>query len=116
MSVDIYYFSGTGNSLVVARDIVEKTNGKLIAIPSVMNKDKIRTDAEAIGVIFPVHGIFRIPSIVERFVGKRTMPIQSTFLRSPHMEVWLAELSKVFAKWSNLAAANFQQDSQYICR
>ena len=70
MSVDIYYFSGTGNSLVVARDIVEKTNGKLIAIPSVMNKDKIRTDAEAIGVIFPVHGIFRIPSIVERFVGK----------------------------------------------
>ncbi len=70
MTVDIYYFSGTGNSLAVARDIAEKTHGNLISIPSVMNKDKIRTDAEVVGVVFPVHGIFRIPSIVERFVGK----------------------------------------------
>ncbi len=42
MSVDVYYFSGTGNSLAVARDIAEKTNGKLISIPSVMSKDRIR--------------------------------------------------------------------------
>jgi ferredoxin/flavodoxin len=70
MSVDVYYFSGTGNSLSVARDIAEKTRGNLIAIPYVMNKDRIKTDAKMIGVVFPVHGIFRIPSIVERFVGK----------------------------------------------
>jgi len=70
LNVDVYYFSGTGNSLVVARDIAEKTCGKLIAIPSVMNKDKIKTDDELIGVVFPVHGICRIPSIVERFFGK----------------------------------------------
>jgi ferredoxin len=35
-----------------------------------MNKERIETDAQAIGVVFPVHGIFRIPSIVERFIGK----------------------------------------------
>ena len=70
MNMDVYYFSGTGNSLAVARDIAEKTSGKLIAISSVMNKDKIKTEAEIIGVVFPVHGIFRVPSIVERFVGK----------------------------------------------
>ena len=70
LSVDVYYFSGTGNSLVVARDIAEKTNGKLISIPSIMSKDRIETDAQVIGVVFPLHGIFRIPSIVERFVGK----------------------------------------------
>ncbi len=29
---EIYYFSGTGNSLVVARDLSEKLCGKLIAI------------------------------------------------------------------------------------
>jgi ferredoxin/flavodoxin len=69
MAVDVYYFSGTGNSLVVARDIAEKTCGKLISISSVMNKDRIETDANVI-VVFPVYGIFRIPSIVERFVGK----------------------------------------------
>jgi Pyruvate/2-oxoacid:ferredoxin oxidoreductase delta subunit/flavodoxin len=70
VSVDIYYFSGTGNSLAVARDIAEKTDGKLISIPSVMSRDRIKTDAQVIGVVFPLHGIFRIPSIVERFVGK----------------------------------------------
>jgi ferredoxin/flavodoxin len=70
MSVDIYYFSGTGNSLVVARDIAGKINGKLISIPSVMNKDRIGTETNVIGVVFPLHGIFRIPSIVKRFVEK----------------------------------------------
>jgi ferredoxin/flavodoxin len=70
MSVDVYYFSGTGNSLAVARDIAEKINGKLISIPSVISNDKIETYTDVIGVVFPVYGIFRIPSIVERFVRK----------------------------------------------
>jgi len=56
--------------LVVARDIAEKTRGNLISIPSVMNKDRMRTDADVIGVVFPVYGIFRIPYIVQRFVPK----------------------------------------------
>ncbi len=69
MSTEIYYFSGTGNSLVVARDIAEKTNGKLISIPSVMDKESIKTDADAIGIVFPVyHG--DIPFIIRRFVNK----------------------------------------------
>jgi hypothetical protein len=38
VSTEIYYFSGTGNSLVVARDIAEKLDGKLISIPSVMDE------------------------------------------------------------------------------
>ena len=70
--VEIYYFSGTGNSLVVARDIAEKTNGKLIPIPSVMDKERITTDADVIGIVFPVyHAIFDgMPLIIGRFVRK----------------------------------------------
>ena len=70
MHVDVYYFSGTGNSLAVARDIAKKINGKLMSIPSVMSNDRIETEADTVGVVFPVYGIFRIPSIVERFVEK----------------------------------------------
>jgi len=70
MTVDVYYFSGTGNSLAVARDIAEKTCGKLISISSVMSEDRIETDADVVGVVFPVYGLVRIPSIVERFVWK----------------------------------------------
>jgi len=59
--IEIYYFSGTGNSLVVARDIAEKMNGNLISIPSVMDKESITTDADVIGIVFPVYylGIVR---------------------------------------------------------
>lgn len=72
MDTEIYYFSGTGNSLVVARDIAEKTNGKLIPIPSVMDQERITTDADVIGIVFPVyHAIIDgMPLIIGRFVRK----------------------------------------------
>jgi flavodoxin len=73
MKTAIYYFSGTGNSFAVARDIAEKTSGKLISIPSVMDQPSIITDADVIGIVFPVY--FRavlggIPLIVRRFTRK----------------------------------------------
>lgn len=69
---EIYYFSGTGNSLVVARDIAEKMKGNLIPIPSVVDKESITTDADIIGIVFPVYylGTVNIPLVVQRFVGK----------------------------------------------
>ena len=71
MSTEIYYFSGTGNSLVVARDIAGKIDGKLISIPSVIDKESIRTDAGTVGIVSPAY-YTRMPGIVERFIGKLT--------------------------------------------
>jgi len=72
MSLDVYYFSGTGNSLAVAREIAQKTKGNLINIASVVDKESVKTDADVIGIVFPVHYLFNggVPSIVERFVRK----------------------------------------------
>lgn len=72
MNLEIYYFSGTGNSLAVARDIAEKMGGDLISIPSVMDKKSITTDADVIGIVFPVYylGTVNIPLVVQRFVMK----------------------------------------------
>ena len=74
MSTEIYYFTSTGNSLVVARDIAERTNGTLISVSSVMDKERIRTDAHVIGIVFPVYyaslGGSGLPRIVERFARK----------------------------------------------
>ena len=55
MSTEIYYFSGTGNSLAVAREIAEKTNGKLISIPTVIDKEHINTEADRDWDISPVY-------------------------------------------------------------
>jgi len=74
MSTEIYYFSATGNSLAVARDIALKINGKLISIPSVIDKESIKTGADIIGIIFPAYyaslGGSGIPLIVAKFTRK----------------------------------------------
>jgi ferredoxin len=73
VSTAIYYFSGTGNSLAVARDIAEKLDGKLASIPSMMEEETVRTDADVIGMVFPVYYATNdcgIPLIIGRFVKK----------------------------------------------
>ena len=68
--IEIYYFSGTGNSLHVARELQERMPGvTLIPIMSVMKEEKIRTSAETVGLVFPVHA-FTMPLIVEEFIKK----------------------------------------------
>jgi ferredoxin/flavodoxin len=69
MSVEVYYFSGTGNSLVVARDIAEKTQATLIPIASQVEKRVITPHADIIGIVFPVY-YGDIPPIIRRFAEK----------------------------------------------
>ena len=73
MSIEVYYFSGTGNSLWVAKQIAEKTNAKLISIPSVMEKERVTPAANTVGVVFPVYYATNdsgIPLIIHRFIQK----------------------------------------------
>ncbi len=74
MSTEIYYFSGTGNSLVVARDIAKKMDGEFTPIAALMDKENIKPDADVIGIVFPVyHAVFDgLPLIVARFTNKLT--------------------------------------------
>jgi len=70
MSTEIYYFSGTGNSLHVARELqkrIPETN--LIPIVSLLNKDIIETNGETVGFVFPVH-FTAIPIPVKKFIKK----------------------------------------------
>lgn len=69
MSPEIYYFSGTGNSLAVARDLAEKINGALIPVMAVIDQDRIQTDATVIGVVFPIYD-FKPPRIIMQFIRK----------------------------------------------
>jgi flavodoxin len=55
LSTEIYYFSGSGNSLAVAKDIAGKIDGRLVSIPAMMERECIKPDAEALGIVFPVY-------------------------------------------------------------
>ena len=68
--VEIYYFSGTGNSLHVAKDLqkrIPETN--LIPIVSLLNKDSVKSNGETVGFVFPIHGM-TIPIPVKTFLKK----------------------------------------------
>lgn len=78
IGTELYYFTGTGNSLAVARDVSYKLNAKLASIPSVMDMESINIDADVLGIVSPAY-YMRIPGIVERFIGKLT-DLQSKYI------------------------------------
>ncbi|MBN1536593.1 MAG: EFR1 family ferrodoxin [Anaerolineales bacterium] len=70
MSTQIYYLSGTGNSLHVARELEKRlSETELIPIIKVLKNDRIETKAEIIGLVFPIHNL-TVPVLVKRFLLK----------------------------------------------
>ena len=69
VETEIYYFTGTGNSLVVAREFAEKLGASLVSIPSARDVSVIATDAELIGIVFPNY-YGDIPLLVGRFAER----------------------------------------------
>jgi ferredoxin len=66
MSTEIYYFSGTGNSLYVARELqkwIPET--ELIPIVSLLDRDIVKTRAETVGFVFPVHLAMAPASVID---------------------------------------------------
>jgi ferredoxin len=54
MSTEIYYFSGTGNSLHVARELQKRIpDAKLMSIVHLLHTGAIQSSAETIGFVFP---------------------------------------------------------------
>lgn len=76
--VEIYYFSGTGNSLIVAKDLAEDLNAKLIPVIPFKEKQSIHSEAEIIGIVFPIYD-FQPPFLINEFIEKLKIP-DSTYL------------------------------------
>lgn len=74
----VYYFSSTGNSLKMARDIAARLPGaELCSIPDAMRGDTVPT-ADILGIVFPVH-MFGVPRVVERFC-RRLRPAGNPYI------------------------------------
>ena len=83
MNTILYYFSGTGNSLVVARDLAAALgNTTLISIPRALQAPvagaagaaaaaDAAVAADAVGIVFPVYA-WGLPRIVTDFISSRT--------------------------------------------
>lgn len=68
---EIYYFSGTGNSFVVARDVAKRLSGTLVPIASLPRSGSITPEGDVVGIVFPVYyGV--LPCIVKDFAERLT--------------------------------------------
>jgi len=70
MKIEIYYFSGTGNSLHIARELQKQIpDSELIPIVKMLGRDSIKTEAQTVGFVFPIY-MTTIPNPVKRFIQK----------------------------------------------
>jgi ferredoxin len=68
MSTTIYYFTGTGNSLQVARELARQLAAATIAsIIGATRQEPVVVESETVGVVFPIY-FLGMPEIVQRFV------------------------------------------------
>lgn len=66
----ILYFTGTGNSLYIARQLAGD-NAELLSIPQLVKEGRYELDADEIGIVYPVYGHMP-PYMVREYIGKAT--------------------------------------------
>lgn len=70
MSIEIYYYSGTGNSLRVAQEMQKRIpETTLTSIVHLLRNDTIKTNADTVGLVFP-NFCLTIPIPVHDFLEK----------------------------------------------
>ncbi|MCM8813319.1 MAG: EFR1 family ferrodoxin [Candidatus Omnitrophica bacterium] len=68
MKTILYYFTGSGNSLAVARRLAQGIGAaQLIPVSCVVAAPAVVADADRIGIVFPVY-MFGLPLIIARFL------------------------------------------------
>ncbi len=125
-SAEIYYFSGTGNSLFIANQLKDRIpNVKLIPIAGllnrILNKDTWESrnnfpfyaSAEIVGFVFPCHGL-TIPIPVWKFLKKFNLKA-STYLfavatRGGSVFRGFAKINKILKKQGKNLDASFVID------
>lgn len=61
----VFYFTGTGNCLYVAKHFSEEP----LSIPQVMKSERLEFEADEIGIVYPIYGHIA-PKMVQEFIKK----------------------------------------------
>ncbi len=69
MKTDIYYFTGTGNSLAAARGLAARLDARLVPVASLIGDERIDAESEVIGIVFPAYW-GKVPAIVRNFASR----------------------------------------------
>ena len=64
----IFYFTGTGNCLYIARQLAG-ADTELLSIPQMVKRGKYEFEADEIGIVYPIYGHMP-PYMVRQFIQK----------------------------------------------
>lgn len=73
----IFYFTGTGNCLYIARQLGGE-NTELISIPQMIKRGMYEFDADEIGIVYPIYGHMP-PYMVRQFINKASLKAKYLF-------------------------------------
>lgn len=77
METTIFYFSATGNSLSLSRNLAnELDNCEVVSMAQAIKENEVRIDTPKVGFIFPVYA-WGMPRLVEEYVQKIQIPDSS---------------------------------------
>lgn len=93
----IFYFTATGNSLFVARELAGE-EGELISIPQEIDNPNPIYDAEEIGFVFPTY-VHIPPAMVQDFFNRSTFNADYLFA----IATYGAHHGGIMGKWDKLA-------------
>jgi len=100
MKTEIFYFTGTGNSLYIARKINEALTypGELLPCTTYNGSDTVYSDADVVGLVFPIY-MGNAPNIVKKFATKlkicKTSYVFAVATYNSHVMDCMAFLSEI---------------------
>jgi Pyruvate/2-oxoacid:ferredoxin oxidoreductase delta subunit/flavodoxin len=80
-TIQIFYFTGTGNSLAIAKDLSKRLNAKLTSIASCIDSPEIVPEGDIVGLVFPVYNSVNdgLPLMVIEF-AKKLKKLQAKYI------------------------------------
>ena len=117
--MELYTFSGTGNSLHVARELAARFPGAaLIPIMCALQDEELKTHADTVGVVFPIHAL-TTPWPVRAFLERADFSSASYIFAVATRECFgrvFSEIDKLLAKGGKRldAGFSFEMPQNYI--
>jgi ferredoxin len=117
--MEIYYFSGTGNSLQVSRELIKRfPEATLIPIISALKNEKIEPKVETIGIVFPIHALtfpWPVKEFLQKIDLKSTSYIFAIATRVCFIKVF-SDMNKILEKQNRSIDAyfSFEMPESYI--
>lgn len=118
METKLYVYTGTGNSLWIARQLALELKGATLQFMPLLSKE-MQVEADRVGIIFPVH-IWGLPSCVVQFINHLEVKPETYFfalaVNAGQPAATLLQLQKLMStrKWSLALGYSFVMPSNYI--